>query len=251
MKDFLLEYGAPIIYLLEFVAAVSGTLYLRKTANLTYKPFVLYLWFTFFMEICSRFTRLFRDNYDAEWFLYLKNSMFCYNVWFFNIREYVAVVIIGVFYLKLTPKVAHKTLIRALVMIYTVCTVSYFITNPDAFFMWDVLYNFLFSTVAVFLFALLYFIELLQSDSLLQFYKVPVFYISIGLMFWYSCAIPFLVYYSHVNNGINIDFVEFADQLLVVINLITYSCFIFGFLYNSITYKAKHSDDIKTLKGIL
>ena len=251
MKDFLLENGARIIYLLEFVAAVSGTLYLRKTANLTYKPFVLYLWFTFFMEICSHFSRLFRHNYDAEWYLYLKNSVFCYNVWFFNIREYVAVVIIGVFYLKLTSKVAHRVLIRTLIMIYTVCTVSYFITNPDAFFMWDVPYNYLFSIVAVFLFALLYFTELLQSDSLLEFYKVPVFYITIGLMFWYSCAIPFLVYYSQLNIGINIDFSIFKRLLLFTINVLTYSCFMFGFLYNSIIYKAKHTDDIKTLKGIL
>ena len=237
LKDFLLEYQGSIIYIFEFVASVTGTLYLRKTTDFTYKPIVLYLWFTFFMEICSNFSRFFRNNYDLQWYLYLKNSVFCYNVWFFNIREYVAVVIVGVFYLRLMSKVRHRKLIRLLIVIYTIGTMFYFITNPDEFFVWEVPYNYLFSTFIVFLFALLYFKELLRSDSLLEFYKMPAFYITIGLMFWYSCAMPFLVYYSHLNGEINISFGVFTQQLLFVINLITYSCFIFGFVYGRKTYK--------------
>lgn len=94
----------------------------------------------------------------------LKSSLFRYNVWLYNIREYVVIVIISVYYSKLMRETACSSLTLIMVIGYTLCTVFYFLITLEAFFIWKAPYNYLFSTTVIIVFGVVYCIELLRSD---------------------------------------------------------------------------------------
>lgn len=216
--------------MLELAAAVSGTFYIRNTKNLIYKPFVFYLWLTFFTEFIAEYTHLMQDNYDNSLFIYFKNSVFCRNHWLYNIYSYLAIGIIGIFYSGIITNKTSLVLIRSIIITYSIFVFCFY-TFTDAFFVMGLPYDSILATIIICIYVLLYFIALIKSDSLLEFYKMPSFYITIGLLSWHICFMPLEIYNEHYR-AINTHFIKFRKLLLITINIFTYSCFIFGFLYS-------------------
>lgn len=235
MKDFFLNNYTIITYSVEFIAAISGTIYLSRTKNELYRIFVQYLWLTFTVEVIGLYKRGLQYNYDYEWFIAIKNSVFCDNHWLYNIYSYLAIGIIGVFYSGIISSRLSKIVIRTILILYSLFVLIYFLTT-DAFFFKELPYDMLISTVIICIYVILYFIELMKSDSLLDFYKLPSFYISIGLMLWYICVMPLIIYDEYFL-AINTDFLIFRYLLLLFLNIFTYLCFTFGFWYS--LYKKK------------
>lgn len=235
MKEFLFDYRAIITLCFELIAALSGSYYLRKVNDDRLRIFVYYLWLTAIVEIVGGYSYLMLNNYDYEWFIALKNSVFCSNVWLYNIYAYLAIGFISIFYYNFMT--IHKTqlTILSIMVVYSVFSIFYY-TLTNSFFKTTLPYHFSIGALIVCLYVLLYFIHLINSDKILDFYKLPSFYISIGLLLWYLCVIPLFIFNNYFR-AINTDFVEFRSLLLLFINICTYSCFAFGFLYP--LYKGK------------
>ncbi len=229
MKNFLLDNYILIIDIIEVIAAISGSFYLSKTKNRIEIVFVYYLWLTVFVEIFGAYTHLLSDNYNWKWFIAIKNSLFSQNTWLYNIYGFLAIGLIGVFYNNLLKYKPHRLIVNGLFLSYGIFAFFYFILT-DAFFKIGLPYDLIMGTFIVSVFVILYFLELIRSDVLLLFYRLPSFYISIALLFWYLSVTPLFIfdgYYKVVNS----NFIEFRTLLLLFINVITYSCFTFGFLY--------------------
>ncbi len=214
---------------MEILAALSGSYYLSKVNNPVVKIFVYYLWVTVCIELLGLYGFLFLNNYDLNWFIDLKNSVLCSNTWLYNIYSFLAIGLLGLFYSNLMSSRVFKTIIRAVFLAYSGFAFVFFIVT-DAFFVKSLPYSFIFGTVTICIYVVLYFVELLRSDQLLTYYKLPAFYISIALMLWYLCVTPLFIFDSFFYT-MNTNFVSFRRSLLLTINICTYSCFIFGFLY--------------------
>lgn len=235
MKEFLLDNYSVITKSVEFIAAISGTVYIKNNKNSVVKIFVYYLWITFFVEVIGEYGRLMRNNYDYDWFIAIKNSVFCENMWLYNIYSYVAIGFIGVFYSNLMLNIFYKNIIRGALVLFSLFTFIFF-TVSDAFFLKSLPYDFILGTAVICLFVILYFIELMKSDEILNYYKLPSFYISIALLLWYLCVTPLFIFDGYFLE-INAEFVIFKYLLLLIINICTYLCFAFGFWYS--LYKRK------------
>lgn len=214
---------------LEIVAALSGSYYLSKINNQAIRIFVYYLWLTVCVELLSLYAFLFLNNYDLNWFIDLKNSVFCSNTWLQNIYSFLAIGLLGLFYSNLMSSRVFKTIIRVVFLAYSGFAFAFFIVT-DAFFVKSLPYNFILGTLAICIYVILYFVELLRNDQLLTYYKLPAFYISIALLLWYLCVTPLFIFDSFFY-AMNTNFVSFRRSLLLTINICTYSCFTFGFLY--------------------
>ncbi len=231
MKQFLLNnLDFLTYYALEIIAAISGTIYLRKTKNEKLRLFVNYLWLIVAVELIGRYSYILQNNYDYEWYINLKNSVFCRNRWLYNLYGFLSIGLLGIFYSNLLTNKNFKILIRSIVIAYSAFSV-FFYTFTDAFFYRTIPYDDVLGSIIICLFVVLYFIELIRSDYILVYNKLPSFYISVALLLWYLCATPLFIFDSYFY-AINTKFVEFRSSFLLIINIFTYSCYTFGFWYS-------------------
>lgn len=229
LKELLLDNRALITNCFELIAALSGSYYYKKVKDKRLRIFVHYLWLTAVVEIVGSYSYIMQNNYDYEWFIAIKNSVFCSNLWLYNIYAYLAIGFISIFYYNFMTTRKTKTIILSTFIGYSLFSILYY-TLTDAFFTTTLPYHFTMGAIIICLYVLMFFLELVKSDKILDFYKLPSFYISIGLLLWYLSIIPLFIFNDYFN-AVNTNFVEFRNLLLLFINLCTYSCFAFGFLY--------------------
>lgn len=229
LTDFLIKHGGIITILFELLAALAGSYYLRKVNNSLLRVFVYYLWLTVGFEIVGRYTYLLDYDYDYGWFIAIKNSVFNHNTWLYNIYAYLAIGFISVFYYNLMTNFKSRIAVLSTLGIFSLFAILYF-TLTDAFFVATLPYHFFISVSIISLYVLLYFLQLINSDKILDYYKLPSFYISITLLLWYLCIIPLFIFDGYFKS-INSEFVRFRTILLLFINICTYSSFTFAFLY--------------------
>ncbi|MCD2259111.1 hypothetical protein [Psychroserpens luteolus] len=230
MKEFLLNNYSAITKSVELIAALSGTIYLRKTKNYPLKIFVQYLWLTVIVEWVGSYSMLLLNNYDYQWYINLKNSVFCENRWLYNIYSLLTIGLLGIFYSDLLKTKSLKLIIRVVVVFYTLFSTCFYIFT-DAFFIKGLPYDNILASIIVCLFVVFYFVELMKSEFILIYYKLPSFYISVALLLWYLCVTPLFIFDAYFYD-MNRDFIEFRAVLLLLINIFTYLCFAFGFWYS-------------------
>ena len=229
------HYDLITTILFELFAALSGSLYLRHIKQEKLRVFVYYLWLTVVAETLGLYPFILQHNFDYEWFIALKNSPFCSNIWLYNIYAFLAIGFIGVFYSDLLNNKLYALIIKFTFIVYCLFAFLYFILS-DAFFIRGLPYKSIIETMLIVFWIILYLIDLMKSKELLRFYKFPTFYISITLLFWYIIVTPLFIFDEYFK-AVNAEFVRFRNTLLFIINLLTYSCFTFGFLYS--LYKRK------------
>lgn len=217
------------IHIVELIAALAGTYYYFKTSDKQMKIFIWYLWFVVVVETIGMYGYLLLNNYDYDWFIWLKNSVICSNTWLYNIYSFVAILIFGKFYLKIVNRKSSKNVIKIAILLYAIFTIIYFLIS-GTFFIKSLPYNVFLETFMVLVFVILYYKQLLSSDKVLLFYKLPVFYISSGLLLYYLCTAPLFTFDSYFYE-VNKSFIQFRHVYMFIINIFLYSCFTFAFLY--------------------
>ena len=219
-----------IFHIAELIAALAGSYFYLKTRNKLIKPFVWYLWVVVIVETFGMYGFLLLNNYDNEIFISIKNSVWCYNRWLYNVYEFISVILFGIYFRNILNRESDKMVVKVSVIIYSIFTIVYFIIS-DGFFIKSIPFNFLLQTFLVFVFVMLYYRQLLKSDEILIFYKSAIFYINLGLMLWFLTVSPLFIFDGYFYT-INQDFIEFRKMYLFIANLLLYSCYTFGFLYS-------------------
>ncbi|WP_340155636.1 hypothetical protein [uncultured Winogradskyella sp.] len=230
-----MNFNDLITHLIELVAALGGSYYYLKTKDYKIKPFIWYLWFIVFIETFALYSYTMLYNYDNSLFNWIKNSVFCTNSWLFNLYSLVSILILSKFYLGIINDVLSKKIINILTLCYFVFAIFYHIFSGD-FFVLSIPYDIFFETLLVFAFVMLYYKQLLKSDKVLSFYKLPVFYLSSGLLLWYLVVTPLFIFDEYFY-ALNSAFVEFRVNYLLFSNISLYTCYTFGFLYTLQFYK--------------
>jgi len=230
LNDFLFENRAVVTKFFELAAAISGSWYLRKTKNKKLKVFVYYLWLTVIVETLATYRIFLQKDYTYEWFIAIKNSVFYQNRWLYNIYGFLTIGLLGVFYSDLLTSKTFKLLIRTIVVIYSVFSFFYY-TLTDAFFEMGLPYDDILASIITITYVICYFIELMRSEYILQYYKLPSFYISVVLLLWSLCVTPLFIFNDYFR-AVNTEFVIFRILMLLYINILSYSCLTFGFWYS-------------------
>lgn len=224
-----------LFHLLELVAALTGSFYWLKTADDSIRPFVWYLWFIVFVETLAMYPYLY-DIMDNSIINSIENSKFRRNSWLYNLYNPVTVFLIGRFMISNTNTTFSHRIIKYLVFCYALFCLGFFLIRGD-FFEMGIPYDSVISTFVIFIMVMLYLRELMKSNDILNFYKSPVFYVTIALLLWYICLTPLFIFNAFYLK-INKEFISFRSSFLDTSNIILYSWYTFAFLY-TLRFKKK------------
>lgn len=217
------------VNILELLAAIAGTYYLRRIpfhSTLT-KYFVWYLWLTFFIEVFAAYAPIgYYSNYT--YFSIVKDTHFYKTYWLYNPFYILTFAFYPIYF---STYLINKKLIvgiKIATIIYIVSAIiSLFI--GDTFFEEDSKFVNLAGSMLMFFSIASFYFDLLRSNLILNLkYFLPL-YISIGLLIFYICVTPLSVLsrYFNAENGI---FVRFQVLVVLISNILMYTTFIIGFM---------------------
>ena len=209
---------------LELLAAITGTIFFYKYKYTVLKYFLYLLWFITFIEFFSWFV----SSNNINFFLFFDENGIKYNLWFYNLLRIVTYSTYFYIYSKSVSTKKFKISIQFFWVTYLILI----IIN------WSIIQNFAFEisiipkiigSLFVVISVIFYLIELLKSEKIILFHRTILFWMSIGLLLYYSGTIPFSLKWN-----------EYAlipgTHKLFLINAILaftmYSIFTFGFIWS-------------------
>jgi len=219
MEEFFQENYTLITHSVEFLAAATGVIFYKKYHKTAAKFLIYFLVLAFFIDIFHSYPQ-FLKNFDK--FYLIKNTLIEKNYWLSNIVWFISLVGF-IFYLnyRITSKPQFKLVLKYCFIAYLILFISY------AFFNFNLLFTKLNSYVAtlslwmVFVSSSIFYVEILQSDKLLQFHKSIYFYINSCVLLWNLVLVP-LAFYDLYFNTADSNFIILRGHIFLFINVTFY-----------------------------
>lgn len=226
MIEFLAKNFNFITYSLEFLAALTGVACLNKYRNSTTRYFIFFLFYIFFIEIIGALLVYAPNSFP----IHLLRSIGVNIINWYNVFWFFGSILFIMFYfhalLKLEP---YKRLVKIIGVLFCIMMLGHFTLYFDVFTtLHPKMYQFL-GLSATFICITLYFIEFLQSDSILSIFKTFGFYASIGLLFWWLIITP-VIFFDFYNTVADWNFVNLKRLIFLFANIFMYTCFTVGLI---------------------
>ncbi len=204
----------------ELLSAIVGTIFFYKFKHTPLKYFLFILWYITLTEFTGWYAS---ENKVLGFF---DDQGRHYNLWMYNLMYSIFFPVILTIYLKYLK----KTLFKRWVKIFLVSYVFIYIIN------WLYIQNFKYEWMelpkvvgCLFLITtiIFYFIELLKSDKVIVYHKKLLFWISVGLLIFYTGIIPFTIKVTKyaLMKGIHNLFL-----IIWILAIVMYLTFTFGFI---------------------
>jgi len=221
-----MEFKQFIIYFIEWAAFIFSIYYYKKQPSKPIKYLVLYLGFTILVETIGFYT-FFID----EWvFLsFLKDTSFEKNFWLYNIYMIISFLFYALFFkwfLRNTKTIRFLDILSGL---FLITSISILIFSDVLFIKYSAI-TLISGTILVLISIFSYYLELINSDRILNLSKSVIFYISVGVLIFHLCLTPVFIFSSLLINKSTPENIIFYSSLLKVGNYILYSSFILGFI---------------------
>ncbi len=207
----LFKYGYIILYA---ITVSFGIYHFKKyNHNLYLKLWLYFLIYSFFNEAISRYII---EIYKVR-IIVLNNTWFIVNSFFYLI-----------FYLFKINESINKKVVLSLISSFIVCNgIMFFYKDySNEYFVYSWIIGQLFVVIAI----MIYFVELLNSDSILSIQKSLFLWISIGALIFNISLLPIFVI------GELIDWQGIFDSIIFSANLLLSLCFITGFIVSKKEY---------------
>jgi len=133
------------------------------------------------------------------------------------------------YYIKILKNKTHKKIVISTGVLNLIISILYIISRLDLFFVSFLPLVSVLAAFSIIVFTTCYFIELLQSDSILMFYKLLDFYISIAIFIWWLITTP-VVFYGVYNSNKDWDFVILKWEIFLISNIFMYLTFTIGLI---------------------
>jgi hypothetical protein len=191
----------------ELASLIFAVFYYSK-----YKGYGFYKYFLYYLLSIVVFSFISRPEINRDWIEIFNNGVKVLNV--FTFFEFNLIVLIYYHLIK------NKNTLKLIKIIAIIFNIIYFIS----FFLLE-LQNYTVILEGIFnsFFIILFFKELLNSDSVLNYKKLLPFWISVGMLLFYLTSIPFftVLYVRVLSNRI-------MFPILFSLIILLHSCFIFG-----------------------
>ena len=232
MNSFL-ENNYILIYRgVEILAALIGLIYLRKYRDdKAAKYFIYFLVYVQFVEFFGAYPRYLYKYESLHWIKEaIKGTLFKQNYWWYTIFWTIgsSVFFATYFYISSNSKSLRKS-IKWVTISCLVLSVFVFIMSID-----KIKYNYLIlldvlNLVIIVSLAVLYFIQLLNSESILSFYKMLSFYICSGILVFWIVTTP-LMFYEEYYNVLDKGFIALKKGIYLLSIIFMYLIFAIGLI---------------------
>lgn len=227
MKDFIINNNVLITYVIEFIAVLVGIILYKKYQPTTAIAFIHILFFIFFVELLGSY-----PNYYSkfEFLKPLNNSIFRQNYWWFTICfDVVAVFLLSRLFLKVLKIKRLQRLVNISSIIFLVVSIIYILINIEKLFIQMFPLVQVLGSLLIIISTVSYFIELISSDKILNFYKDIYFYIAVALFMWWIIMTSLSFYDIYSTSG-DWNFILLKWQIYLIANFLMYSTFAIGLI---------------------
>jgi len=217
------------IFILELVAAIIGTIYIkRRSDDKTAKYFVLLLWLTVVFELMGTYAPLAYFT-EYRYFNFVKDTLIVRNCWMVNIH-FIISYFLYIYYFKMQLVIPRqKQILNVLLVTFIVSSVVNLFTS-DVFFVAFSAYTNITGALILLLSIAFYFFNIVRSDEVLKIGKLLPSYIAFGAVILHLCLIPFFIYSNYLRESVGQEFVDIYLFVLRITNLLVYSVYITGFI---------------------
>ena len=227
MEEFLYKHYIFICHVPIFISIVAGFFYNKKYSDRNKKFFLYFLIFILIQSNLGSYTYYFwRYDETGRLLEMIQGTFLQRNYWWFNIFWHLLSVCgFAYYYWKILKRDFHRKILKIVIVVYVVSALIYYFFNPDDFLFRTAPFVAINQGIVILFCVTLYFLELLQSDKILGFYKLFDFYLSIGILLFWLIKTPlvfFEIYYR--------DYDTAYVALRIYINI-----FVIYFMYGMIT----------------
>lgn len=200
-----------------FTSLIIGFKNFKKYNNLKGKLFLLFLFLSTATEALGAFFRHNDFIRDLVYFIYIQ---VIYILWFYFFHELLAK--------------KKFSIVKIIFGIYIFFLIYDFI-NLKNLNLSEIKQSFNIGAISLIVFSIKYFHELLNSEKILNNYKILYFWIAIGLILMWTLYIPILYYVDseYFKNGL-----DFFSKLTMFSTLAGNLCFIIGIIWSQKKYNA-------------
>ncbi|SFZ94408.1 hypothetical protein SAMN05428642_104164 [Flaviramulus basaltis] len=224
MKDLFYQLYTPVVYFLEAFAALTGILTYKKYKNTVVKYFVYFLIYTFIQDSISQiYTRIYLNYYVKGMGMTWLGS----NYWWYTLFWNIGSSLFYLYYFSLILKIkSHKNILKITAILLIIYAFTIIVFNFK-YFIWHSFVSIdILNMLIIFLCVSFYFVKVLSSNKILEFYKSFNFYISTVILMWWLVTTPLIFYNHFYYYGIDENFKLIQYTVLFVANVFMYLSFI-------------------------
>lgn len=228
MDDFFIKYYTQLIHLVEIIAAVTGILLYKKYKFTSTKYFIYFLVFIALAEIVSMYTYLVEYNGVLG---FLKSTVFRRNYWWGTLYWSIGSIMFYSFYfLKILKTKRYRGIIKVSRYFFLCFSFIFIIMNFDEYFTKPFPIISLLGALIIFLCVIFYFLEILESNTILHFYKSINFYIAATIFLWWLIITPIVFFHIYFRN-VDWDFIHLKWRIYLFANIFMYLTFTFALIW--------------------
>jgi hypothetical protein len=206
-----------LIQIFELATAIIASVFYKKYAGSFIRYFLVMLWFIFFVE-------------TLIWAL-KRNGIMLQNNFIYNVITSLQYVFYFVLYYNTLRNAAYKKWIVGFIIAFGISVVINFMwfqkLNLTAAF-----HSYTFTIGAIFLIITigLFLVEILNTEKVLYFTRYLMFWISIGLLVFYTGIMPFIISLNLLPAMLSTDSLTIV---FITLNFMMYACFSLGFFISN------------------
>lgn len=217
MFDFLIDNSTSIYLILEILAAVTGIVLFKKYRGTAAEYFIYFLIYIVIYVIIGKYSHFVRDGGILS---FLEGTLFEKNYWWFTIFWNIGGTVFFAWYFqKILISYIAKKILKISLIIFLLISCSEIIFTYPKFFKTAIPLVRLSSLIVILQCVFYYFLEVLQSDKILYFYRSLGFYISCAILILWLIQTPLVFYedyyslrdknYVNLRNSINLIGISF------------------------------------------
>ncbi|WP_411894922.1 hypothetical protein [Winogradskyella sp. A2] len=219
MQQFLLDNYTTLTYFVEFLAVFVGILFYKHYKNKIAKYLVYFLAFAFLVDLIGYYPGVLKK---LNMLYLIKDSWINDNYWWYNIFWNLGLTsFIALLNFKILEKALYKTVLKYSFYVYISLFIAFVVFNFKAIFEPSMAFLTILSLWMTILSCTLYFLEILQSEKVVYFYKSIYFYINAIILLWTLVTAPLQFYEGYFDSG-NKDFVVVKYTILLLSNILLY-----------------------------
>jgi hypothetical protein len=207
----------------EIIAAILSVVFYFKYKNTAFKYILYILWLIVIKETLGYFHKELHLYYTDE-------NDIKYNLWMGNILSFILFPAYYFMYLKTFKTERYQLIIKLFLVIFLIIQLINWVFFQHLFTE-NAVYPRIIGSIFLTICVIFYFIELLQSDKIISFHRLVPFWISVGLLVFYTSTIPFtVVQNSYMLSNDNAVLKIFIIKLILATAM--YLIFAFGFIWS-------------------
>ncbi len=216
-----------LINLFELIAAIVGTIYIRKyRGDKISRYFVYFLWITvLFDTFFSWFPFLIVKQ---ESLFFLKDTFLFENHWAYNSYDILSFSFYLFLFLNYIESLRVKKVGLYVIIVFIITSLLNLMFS-GVFYKSPALYSLIIGTLLLLVFIVYFYFQVLQSDKILDFYKILIFYISVGALVYHILVNPIFIYGEYYSKE-SPNYHKIYISILTFANIFMYTCYTIGFV---------------------